>query len=314
MNPRIDFWRNSHEWPRDSLEFIFLGRAVKALGEAMFGSQWDGSEFITEFPQQLPASPPHVSSGRSYFAHHLLIKHRPDFNRSPLKIQQRGSLPFSPMPPEIRFSSEEWAAALEIVKEATERARPALVRADQVMGKISEMAASGELRTALRPKPGGAFSEIPIEWWNTERARSRFDFCQMNPNKPFDIGSAGDQYLWIFISRESLLSCIGGISGTEQAPTKIAQQSTQPSTFEKPFTPSQIDGEATSRSLTGRASDRAMREAVANLVRNNPAANSRAADLLAQQLGANRDKVREALNAERGKNGNPVKRGRPRKR
>ena len=40
--------------------------------------------------------------------------------------------------------------------------------------------------------------------WNTERIWARFFFCQMNPRDPFGIGVAGDDYQYIFVSRESL--------------------------------------------------------------------------------------------------------------
>lgn len=44
----------------------------------------------------------------------------------------------------------------------------------------------------------------PTEWWNTEGWQNRFTMCQMNPKKPFGIGFAGDDYCWIFLTRESL--------------------------------------------------------------------------------------------------------------
>jgi len=206
MNPRVDFWRDQSNWPRDGGEFIFLARAANALGRSIFGTEWSEVEFATEFPQSLPAIPPKFLSGLSYFAHNLLMSHRPEFKRQPLSIPARSHPSgFAPMPLPIEFSTDEWAAALEISKSNYERAKPALMRAGRVQQRISEMAATGILKTALRAKAGGSFYEVPAEWWNTERTHCRFDFCQMNPKKPFGNGSAGDHYCWIFVEREGLL-------------------------------------------------------------------------------------------------------------
>jgi len=220
MNPRVDFWRDQSNWPRDGGEFIFLARAANALGRSIFESEWGDVEFATEFPQSLPATPPKFLSGLSYFAHNLLMSHRPEFKRQPLSIPARGHPSgFASVPLPIEFSADEWAAALEISKSNYDRAKPALVRADQVRQRISEMAATGILKTALREKVGGSFYKVPAEWWNTERTHCRFDFCQMNPKKPFSGGSAGDDYCWIYVRRDSLSVAIDRIVEAARVPS-----------------------------------------------------------------------------------------------
>jgi hypothetical protein len=40
--------------------------------------------------------------------------------------------------------------------------------------------------------------------WNTEFWSARFLMCQLNPNKPFDLGFAGAYHSWIFLTSASL--------------------------------------------------------------------------------------------------------------
>jgi hypothetical protein len=56
----------------------------------------------------------------------------------------------------------------------------------------------------VRPTGGGVMRAAPREWWNTEGWHTRFTMCQLNPDKPFGLGSTGDNYCWIFLTRESL--------------------------------------------------------------------------------------------------------------
>jgi hypothetical protein len=219
MNPRVDFWTKSYEWPRDGAGFIFLARALHLLGRAMFPDEWTGDETKIELYQSLPDTMPHASSGRAYFAHSLLMKHRPDLNRETLRWAGDRARGFSTVPPPVSFSKDEWAIALSIVKENHDTHRPAILRLYQVKSRIIELAESDKLITAVRPLAGGNPTMIPSSWWNTERADCRFDFCQMNPKKPFGVGSAGDDYQWIYVKEDHLLGAIHQIVEAANAPS-----------------------------------------------------------------------------------------------
>ena len=84
------------------------------------------------------------------------------------------------------------------------------------MVKFASLAEEERLHTAWRTKQGGIYCEIPREHWNTERFAQRFDFCQINPFKPFALGSAGDHYCWIFVTRDSMESVIAELKGSPQ--------------------------------------------------------------------------------------------------
>jgi hypothetical protein len=74
----------------------------------------------------------------------------------------------------------------------------------KVQDEIAESAEKGELLIAHRAKAGGYQLLMPKHWWNTERLKPRFDFCQINTKEPFGTISTGDDFDWIFVGRESL--------------------------------------------------------------------------------------------------------------
>jgi hypothetical protein len=48
-----NFWARPHAWPRDPTGYVFLARAVHAIGQARFGAEWTGVEVTTEFAKPL---------------------------------------------------------------------------------------------------------------------------------------------------------------------------------------------------------------------------------------------------------------------
>jgi hypothetical protein len=218
MNVRLKFWNNSIGWPRDNSSYVFLARAVHAIGKSMFGAEWAGDEPSLELMQELPLIPER-SGWRASLAHDLLVKHHPEFNRQPRKSSQRsfGS------PPSFEFTGKEWITAVMIVKKHNEQKMPGVRRFFEVRDRIIQLAEAGFLITAIREEAGGDPTPIPRHWWHSERIRNRFDYCQLNPDDPYGLGFAGDGYQWIFVTRESLMSCAGGVSSDdEQHPKSVA--------------------------------------------------------------------------------------------
>ena len=78
MNVRLEFWKNSIGWPKDNASYVFLARAVHAIGKSTFGAEWTGEEPCLDLMQSLPALPA-TSGSHAYFAHDLLLKHHPEF-------------------------------------------------------------------------------------------------------------------------------------------------------------------------------------------------------------------------------------------
>jgi len=93
------------------------------------------------------------------------------------------------------------------------------MRYSAVQSKIAAWSRAGELETAWRAKAGGQEIIIPKEWWNIDVLSPRFDFCQVNPNAPFGEGNTGEDFGWIFATRESLLKAVAGLFKWQDAIT-----------------------------------------------------------------------------------------------
>jgi hypothetical protein len=111
----------------------------------------------------------------------------------------------------VKFTQEEWNVARELVQQNHEENAPALARFAHVVEKITQLAERGSLLTAWRTKNGGGFRDIPHEHWNTEKNVQRFHMCEMQPFRPFQLGSAGDNYCLIYVSRTTLSASIANL-------------------------------------------------------------------------------------------------------
>jgi hypothetical protein len=206
----LEFWARPHAWPRDPHGYIFLARAVEEIGRAIFGADWTGKEVTTELVRSLPDQ--HEASGSdALYAHEVLMKLPQHAKQLPkpeslppslnnLARQTRRAVIFRPE----SFTREQWSAAQAAIRCQQEERAPAWRRLSTVQLKIVTLCESGELKSAVRRTAGGAMRSVSRDCWNTERWYDRFTVCQLNPNKPFGLGFAGDDYCWIFLTRESL--------------------------------------------------------------------------------------------------------------
>jgi hypothetical protein len=169
MNIRLNFWRDPSRWPRDTASHVFLARAAHEMGKALFRADWTGGEPCVELMQSIPVE---GSSRRQHSVKKL------------------------------------WAEIHSTIAQDRKDKGPALERFSKVQEQIIQFAEAEKLIAALRPIAGGDPVTVPRSWWNSERLSVRFDYCQMNPKKPFDIGIAGDDYQWIFVTRVSLVDCL----------------------------------------------------------------------------------------------------------
>ncbi|MDA9545629.1 hypothetical protein ACM43_14560 [Bradyrhizobium sp. CCBAU 45321] len=215
LSMRAEFWKKSLGWPNDDTSYVFLGRAVHVIGKSMFGSDWTGDEPCLDPLPKLTVFPER-SGWRARLVHDLLVKHHPEYNRQPLKPYQQS----------FEFSGKEWMDAVTIVERLRQEQAPRLRRLIEVQDRIMQLAEASFLITAIREKAGGDPQPIPRRWWNSERIRDRFDLCQLRPDDPYNLGIGSDPFQWIFVSRESLMSCAPGVlADGEQAPKPAATTS-----------------------------------------------------------------------------------------
>ncbi|WP_018459729.1 hypothetical protein [Bradyrhizobium sp. WSM4349] len=213
LSLRAEFWKKSLGWPNDNASYVFLGRAVHVMGKSMFGVDWTGDEPCRDPVPNLSVFPER-SGWRARLVHDLLVKHHPEHNRQPRKPYQHS----------FEFSGKEWMDAVMIVKKLKDERAPELRRLHEVQDRIMHLAEAGFLITAIREKAGGDPTPVPRGWWNSERIRDRFDLCQLRPDDPYNLGIGSDPFQWIFVTRESLMSCApGGLTEGEQGrPTPVA--------------------------------------------------------------------------------------------
>jgi hypothetical protein len=207
----LDFWARPDAWPLDPDGYVFLARAVEEIGRAMFGQDWTGKEVTTEHVRSLPDQAQGTVGDASY-AHDVLMK-LPKYSKQlpsaktvlPPSLNSVLSRPAGLALFQVdSFTTEQWSAAQAAVRRQQKERAPALQRLSQVQLNIVKRCESGELISAIRSRAGGDMREVPRDWWNTESWHNRFTMCQLNPEQPFGIGVAGDNYCWIFFTRESL--------------------------------------------------------------------------------------------------------------
>ena len=131
-------------------------------------------------------------------ARNLLRNYRPELELAPINEGSKH------VPAKVKLTSEQWRIARAISRNLCEEARPALTRRLSAEAEIVQQCEAKELISAYRPERGGALTLIPPEWWNTESNHNRFVMCQINPRDPFGNGFAGENFAWIFVTRESL--------------------------------------------------------------------------------------------------------------
>lgn len=187
-----DFWQDQTGWPRDTLEMIFLGRAVDQLGRTLFDQEWTGEEPWVETFSYLK-----IGSNRRA-TNDFIARYLPQFGRR----EYHGSM--APPPtgydddrPKFEFSAQEYQELQLFIDRHNQAVPPAKKRFMEVQKAIADGAIAGKLGTSFRAIAGGDVSPIQLSWWNTERLERRFATCRINPNDPF--GSGGEA--WIFVSR-----------------------------------------------------------------------------------------------------------------
>jgi hypothetical protein len=205
------------EFPRESSECVFMGRAIHVLGNAKFGDAWTGTEMVMEVLDALPDTVQQITGNTAddsveaswinspaqlvlQQAHDLLLAFRPDLGRRPW---QRGPAGLSHWPPLLRFTVREWKAAQEIIQAARDVQREAVRRYEELVDTFVLLCESGFLETKLRPYSGGRFYNVPPSDWNGENIRDRFRSFKMHPMAPFWSAAPDHEKWWIFITRAS---------------------------------------------------------------------------------------------------------------
>jgi len=179
-------------WPREPAGYVFLAHAVEKIGSALHGDDWTGEEATAEEIEPLPCNLKEASPYNRRQAEELLQRHRPDLGR-PAVIGWNGW---------NEFSEDDWKIAYEL----EQRLRPALKRLQATQSEIVKRHETDELELKIRPRSGGPWRDFNKDWWNTDKWRSHFDRCRIDPEYPNGnrpSWSEDDDH-WIFVTSKGL--------------------------------------------------------------------------------------------------------------
>ena len=214
MNDRLQFWLQNQCWPRDPIGYIYLARVVNQIGKATFGKKWSAADPGTELPRLLP-SKRGATVGDRIRAHRLIASQFP--KRPTLRLT--GPL-LQGVP---GFSDDEWTAAQTTAADLQRKAIPACRRFSTVRETIIRECEAGPL-TAVYRAHDGIMQEVPRQHWNGNNLENRFVTCVYNPRDPFSVGFAGDGFLEIFITADSLKTILQGLARSESQGSAITDQ------------------------------------------------------------------------------------------
>ncbi|MDC9808399.1 hypothetical protein [Rhizobium binxianense] len=240
--PDSKFWANEDDWFDDAYGYVFLARALKAAGKALYPAEWTGTEPLTREPLsdlwfvagERKFLQPRSSVSRSSVAEvrRLLSIHAPEklveeqANTSPdiqpLRTARSnmslvgGLASIGPMPvngmPRMELTDQSWKDGVEVAARENERRQAALDRLAGAQKFLKEAIRDGKLKFALLPLRGGQpfTPPMPAAWWMVKDVSNRFYKCQMDPGKPDSPHIGGDR--WIFVDGADLEKLLANIS------------------------------------------------------------------------------------------------------
>ncbi|TCB05134.1 hypothetical protein E0H93_17580 [Rhizobium leguminosarum bv. viciae] len=233
------FWANEDDWFDDAYGYVFLARALKAAGKALYPAEWTGTEPLTREPlsdlwfvvggRKFPQPRSSVSGPSVAEVRRLLLIHAPEKLEEQLSTNARRLQPLRTArdasrgsaavygTPRMELTDQSWTDGVEVAAHENERRQAALDRYAGAQKFLKDAIRDGKLKFVLLPLRGGQpFSPpMPAEWWNVKDVSNRFYKCQMDPGKPDSPHIGGDR--WIFVDGgdlEKLLVSISPVVGS----------------------------------------------------------------------------------------------------
>ncbi|MDR9808203.1 hypothetical protein [Rhizobium hidalgonense] len=219
----VDFWADDKKWPDDAYGYVFLARALRIAGAALY-SDWEDRDPLTPQPLDLwleigggrflkPQKD--VGNATKDEVRKLLAAHAPeklsfvdsaDPELQPLRNAKDSWRPHVPLKKFTQvLSPESWRAGAEIAKLENDKRRAALDRFVGAQNFLKTAMRDGKLTFVLQPSRGGSPSKpMPADWWNTKSVAVRFKMCRMSARDPFGVAHAGEGFQDIFVSAAEL--------------------------------------------------------------------------------------------------------------
>ncbi|HEX8447671.1 MAG TPA: hypothetical protein VF649_13785 [Sphingomonas sp.] len=175
------FWDAGREnkWPKDIVGWIFLGRAIRQIGKALYPDEWKGSEPGIDL-LAIAARPPSLAA----------------------------SCATSP-----NLGASLGGGVIEYMRR-TAPYQGDVKRREDVYESLTVYLQAGGLRSATRHDPTGEMLPCPPFWWNADHLEGRFCDCRLDRRHPMG-GVMAIDHQWIFVSAVGLDKIIGLIGSNE---------------------------------------------------------------------------------------------------
>lgn len=215
------FWANEGDWFDDAYGYVFLPRALKAAGKALYPAEWTGTEPLTREPLLdlwfdaggMKFLQPRSSVSRSSVeeVRRLLLIHAPEkleeqpstsaASLQPLRTARDASRGPATVyrTPRMELTNQSWRDGVEVAARENERRQAALDRYATAQKFLKEAMRDGKLKFVLLPLRGAhEFSPpMPAHWWNVKDVSTRFYNCRMDPQRPDSPNVAGDRLIFV---------------------------------------------------------------------------------------------------------------------
>jgi hypothetical protein len=202
IDPRVEFYRATAFWPRDSYKYRFLGRVVHDVGQLLFKEQWTGDEPATVLVYPVrsrldSATPPQDI----YIGISILLEFHAGYQQRASAALRDGAA--HPMP-----TLDEWAVAAAISLQYSHNAWAAYKRYVAVCEVLVTAFELGRIVTALRPHLAGGPAAIDPSQWINECYLAWFSTCQLDPENPFARIPLRWGGSWWYVDKASLYAWI----------------------------------------------------------------------------------------------------------
>jgi hypothetical protein len=220
-------------WPRDPFGHVFLARVVEKLGAALH-TDWTGTEAATKHIDPLPRNLKDATPFHRMQADILLNEFRPDL----------WVLDFMAGRSAREFSKKDWITAHKRTQTLYDQRQPNLHRLEATRSEIVKRNEAGELELRIQSRSGGPWRDFNKDWWNTDKWRSHFDRCRIDPEYPNGdrpSWSKEDDH-WIFATSQSVERLLNQLAGSrpDQKPMSDAELKNFLETYNGPRTESAL--------------------------------------------------------------------------
>ena len=200
IDPRVEFWSNRSQWPRDFTGFVFLPDVVHDLGRLLYGVEWTGNEPSVQIVYPIR----HVLDTATTAADIALATTLLEAAHAGYQIRAQSARAIGqplPMP-----TADEWPIAYALSRQVADTIWTQYMRYVGVMTTLVRLFELGIVTAARRNHQVGPPIAIASHEWINEVYPSWFATCQIDPERPFSgipIRDGGD---WIYVDIASYVA------------------------------------------------------------------------------------------------------------